>query len=229
MYGDPMKLFAHLGTYALVLALCACSGNPFAPKKHTPEDDTDLPPAPDAISPVQAMDNLARAMRDRDKDLYETLLDQNFWFTETDCLGDLVLANGFEEELEIMGGSRDGSQPGIFDIFRTFEFDFELIRRSQELGPEYPSNPDNPNDPDAHPDEDWEVFRGRVEMLLLDENGDGFRVDQIMTYKLRLDENGLWKIISWDNDPLSGNCGESAGKRPAGIFSWATLKQQTAP
>ena len=163
MYGDPMKLFAHLGTYALVLALCACSGNPFAPKKHTPEDDTDLPPAPDAISPVQAMDNLARAMRDRDKDLYETLLDQNFWFTETDCLGDLVLANGFEEELEIMGGSRDGSQPGIFDIFRTFEFDFELIRRSQELGPEYPSNPDNPNDPDAHPDEDWEVFRGRVE------------------------------------------------------------------
>ena len=66
------------------------------------------------------MDNLARAMRDRDKDLYETLLDKKYWFTETDCLGALVLANGFEEELEIMGGSRDGSQAGIFDIFRTF-------------------------------------------------------------------------------------------------------------
>ena len=40
-------------------------------------------------------------------------------------------------------------------------------------------------------------------MLLLDENGDGYRVDQIMTYKLRLNEEGLWKIIRWIDDPLS--------------------------
>ena len=185
-----MKLFTILCTCLLLVALGAC-GNPFAPEKHTPEGSVDLPPAPDATSPEQAMDNLGRAMRDRDKDLYETLLDQDFWFTETDCLGDLVLANGFEEELEIMGGSRDGSQSGIFDIFRTFEFDFELIRRSQEIGNEFPEAFEG--DPDGHPDEDWQVFRGRVEMLLLDENGDGYRVDQIMTYKLRLNEEGLWK------------------------------------
>ena len=227
-----MKSFTTLCTCLLLVALSACSGgNPFAPEKHTPEGGVDLPPAPDATSPEQAMDNLGRAMRDRDKDLYETLLDQDFWFTETDCLGDLVLANGFEEELEIMGGSRDGSQLGIFDIFRTFEFDFELIRRSQEIGPEFPSNPNNPNDPDAHPDEDWEVFRGRVEMLLLDENGDGFRVDQIMTYKLRLDEEGLWKIIRWIDDPLSGDCGGDlgeAGKRLARVLNWTAIKQRAA-
>jgi hypothetical protein len=123
-----MKRFTLYSTCALLLALCAC-GNPFAPEKHTPEGGAVLPPAPEATTPEILLDNLTRAMRDRDKDLYETILDQNFWFTETDCLGDLVLANGFEEELEIMGGSRDGSQPGIFDIFRDFDYEFQLIRR----------------------------------------------------------------------------------------------------
>ena len=118
------------------------------------------------------------------------------------------------------------SRAGIFDIFRTFEYDFELIRRSQELGPEFPKRDEN--DPDGHPDEDWEVFRGRVEMLLLDENGDGFRVDQIMTYKLRLDADGLWKIIRWIDDPLSGDCGGSS-KRTAGAYPWAAVKQLPAP
>ena len=219
-----MKSFTRYAGCALLLGLCAC-GNPFAPAKHTPQGTEQLPVL-DATTPEILLDNLARAMRDRDKELYETLLDQNYWFTETDCLGDLVLANGFEDELEIMGGSRDECQAGIFDIFRTFEYDFELIRRSQELGPEFPKRDEN--DPDGHPDEDWEVFRGRVEMLLLDENGDGFRVDQIMTYKLRLDADGLWKIIRWIDDPLSGDCGGSS-KRTAGAYPWAAVKQLPAP
>ena len=67
------------------------------------------------------------------------------------------------------------------------------------------------------------MFRGRVQMLMLDENGDGFRVDQVMTYKLRLGEDGLWRITRWIDDPLSGDCG--TGKRPAQLFDWATAKQ----
>ena len=78
-----MRSLTILVTCVLLLAFSACGGNPFAPEKHTPEGGVDLPPAPDATSPAQAMDNLARAMRDRDKDLYETLLDQDFWFTKT--------------------------------------------------------------------------------------------------------------------------------------------------
>jgi len=206
--------------FAGALMLGACS-NPFAPKKQ-PGDSGENPPAPPATTPQQLMDNLDRAMRDRDKDLYESLLDQDFWFTETDCQGDLVFANGLEEELAIMGGSRDGSQPGIFDRFRTFEFDFQLIRRSVELGVDYPEA--FPGDPDGHPDEDWDVFRGRVQMLLLDENSDGFSVDQIMTYKLRLTEEGVFKIIRWIDDPLSGDC--DAGKPASGPASWAAVKRQ---
>ena len=221
-----MKSLALLAFCGL-LALSACS-NPFSTEKRQPiGGDPPNPPAPPATTPEQLMDNLARAMRDRDKDLYEGLLDKDFLFTETNCLLEVIYDNGLEEELTIMGGSRDGSQPGIFDIYRRFDFDFTLILRSQEYGSEHPGN--FPGDPKGHPDEDWEVFRGRVEMLLLDENGDGYRVDQIMTYKLRFDiEVGVWKIIRWENDALAGDCG-GAGKRLANALSWAALKQQGAP
>ncbi len=223
-----MKLFTLLAFCGL-FTLSSCS-NPFAPDTQRPtEIEPPAPPAPPATTPEQLMDNLARAMRTRDKDLYESLLDKNFLFTEWDCLGEVDYHYGLDEELDIMTGSRDGSQPGIFDIYRDFDFDFELTRRSQELGSDYPEN--FPGDPNGHPDEDWEVFRGRVQMLLLDENGDGFRVDQFMNYKLRLDpEDDLWKIIRWENDALSGagDCG-GAGKPLANVFSWAVLKQQIAP
>ena len=222
-----MKSLALL-TICGLLALSAC--DTFAPKTQKPTEPEPIAlPAPEATTPEQLMDNLARAMRTRDKELYESLLDKDFWFTEDNCLGEVEYNNGLEEELEIMGGSRDGSQPGIFDIYRDFDFDFELIHRSQELGSEYPES--YPGDPDGHPDEDWEVFRGRVQMLLLDENGDGFRVDQIMTYKLRFDpDDDLWKIVRWINDPLgsSADCG-GTGKRLANAFSWAELKQQVSP
>ena len=231
-----MKSFALL-SFCGLLALSACGGcdNPFAPKQISPDPDERGPetePTPPATTPERLMDNLAHAMRIRDKDLYESLLDKDFLFTETNCLGEVEFFNNLEQELEIMGGSRDGSEPGIFDLFRDFSYDFELIRRFQELGSDYPEN--FPEDPAGHPDEDWEVFYGRVQMLLLDENGDGYRVDQNMTYKLRFEPNdGTWKIVRWIDDPLGGaDCGgevSEAGKRLANALSWAALKQKIAP
>ena len=221
-----MKSLALL-SFCGLLALSAC-GNPFAPEtKKRDEREPERPPAPEATTPELLMDNLARAMRTRDPELYESLFDQDFLFTEKNCLLEVVYDNNLEEELEIMGGSRDGSRPGIFDIYRNFDYDFELIRRFQELGAEHPEA--FPGDPNGHPDEDWEVFYGRVQMTLVDDNGDGYRVDQNMTYKLRLNPaNNLWKIVRWENDALTGSCGE-AGKPLATAFSWAALKQQVAP
>ncbi len=236
---------------SLVLILSACS-NPFAPKTEAPPEDTVRPPAPLATTPELVIANLERAFQDRDKDLYETLLDRDFWFTETDCNGELVFANGLEEELEIMG-SRDGSSQGIFDIFREVEFDFTLQEREREFGSEFPDAYEG--DPDGHPDEDWEVFRGRVQILLLENSNDGFRVDQTMTYKLRLltpeelaavpeltdeertslteNDQSIWRMIRWDNDALAGgnNCADLTGNDGASkalhgtpVVSWSVLK-----
>ena len=86
-------------------------------------------------------------------------------------------------------------------------------------------------DPDGHPDEDWEVFRGRVEMLLLKTSDDGFRVNQIMTFKLRQGEDGLWRIVRWIDDPLVGDCGEIDTEEAAKaglslqLRAWSAIKQ----
>ena len=215
------------------IALAAC-GNPFAPNRVEPditEEEVSVLPAQEATVPEIVMDNIKRAFNDRDKDLYETLLDERFWFTEDDCHGNLVYANGREEELEIMG-TRDGSSRGIFDVFRTVKWEFQLIEPKTELGRDHPMAYEG--DPDGHPDEDWEVFRGRVEMLLLKTDDDGFRVDQIMTFKLRKGDDGLWRIVRWIDDPLEGDCGgdepeeDSSAKAASTLLpsvSWSALKQ----
>ena len=155
----------------------------------------------------------------------ETLLDEDFWFAEFDCLGYTVFENDQETELTIIVGSRDGSTKGLFDIFRDFSCDFELFRRLQELGSEYPEIYEG--DPDGHPDESWEVFVGRVQMLMLDENGDGYRVDQLMTFKVRRDGQGLWRIVRWLDDPLTGSCG--SGKILVEEDSWGRIKNSIFP
>ena len=218
-----------------VFVLAACS-NPFAPAKHNPEGTvTERPPAGDADTPSLAMVNLERAFNNRDEELYESLLDEDFWFTEPDCLGDLEFSYGRETELELMAGSRDGSEPGVFDVFRTIEYEFDLIRRKTELGRDYPKTGEN--DIYGHPDEDWENFYATVRIVLRTDDDDGFNVDQKMTFKLREDENGIWKIIRWADDPLSGDCGGAgddggdgeAGKPvasgPIGSAPWSVAKQ----
>ena len=185
-----------------------------------------------STTPERLVHNLLVAMRGRDKDVYADLLDESFWFTEYDCQGELVFENNAEEELQILLGSRDGSIEGIFDIFRSrFDFGFTPNTRATELGPEYPKA--YPGDPDGHPDEDWEAFRGRVQMLMIDLNGDGYRVDQVMTFKLRqVDEASdagaqtAWKIIRWDDDPLAGDCGSA--RIAVEAASWGGIKAYLA-
>ncbi len=205
---------------ALTGILLAGCDNPFAPPVR-PGDKEELPPAPEATTAQVVMSNLERAFNERDKDLYETLLDDGFWFTEIDCRGDLEFAYGKEEELRIMG-PRDGSSQGIFDIYRTIEWTFHQSRRSTELGRDHPKS--HEDDPDGHPDEDWEVFRGRVVIRLLEQPDVGFAVDQVMTFKMRRGDDDLWRIVRWLDDPLSTDCGENESPKPAGGTTWSSIK-----
>lgn len=206
---------------AAILVLSCGDDSGIGPDRIPPDR---IPPAPPSSTPEQLIDNLHRAMRDRDGDLYPGLLDEDFWFSEYDCAGGLVFANGREEELAIVGGSGDEESPGIFDIFRTtFEFTFNASSSSTELGVDHPGS--GADGPDSHPDEDWRVFRGSVQMLMIDPNGDGYRVDQTMTYKLRQTEAGgqaVWRIIRWEGDLLAGDCG--IGKAAPQASSWGQVK-----
>ena len=202
-------------------------------------DDDKNPTAadnPDVLTPLTTpealMDRLTQAFRKRDIELYESLLSEQFWFTETDCTGEIVFANGFEEELELLGGDEANGTPGVFDIFRTFEYEFTPIRRYTELGSEFPNAFDG--DPDGHPEEDWEVFRGRVFMLLLQAADEGFRLEQEMNFKLH-QEGDEWKLVRWVNDALAGDCGEiqldpseKVVRARSGSASWGQVKASFA-
>ena len=93
-------------------------------------------------------------------------------------------------------------------FFGVFEFRFQLLEHRVELARDYPETFEG--DPDGHPDEDWKAFRGRVRMLMLRSDDDSFRVDQIMTLKLREGDDGIWRMVRWIDDPVGGNC--KAGK-----------------
>ena len=203
-----MARSALIARAGLFLAGCGL----FAPKKIT-GDDAKGPPPSSTFTPQVVMDNLERAFDDRDRNLYETLLDDAFWFTEADCRGDLLYYYGKEEELRIMG-PRDGSSHGIFDIYRDIDWKFHPSRRYREFGRDHPDSFEG--DPDGHPDEDWEVFRGRVEIRLIERPGEGYFVDQVMTFKMREGDDGLWRIVRWMDDPLSTDCSEGESAKPAG-------------
>ena len=190
-------------------------------------DDNPTGPGEDQVGATTAlmvMETLERAFEDRDKELYGTLLDERFWFTEDDCAGDLVFQNGREEESAIMG-ARDGSE-GILDQFQTIDYEFLLIEHLTELGADFPNAFEG--DPDGHPDEDWEVFRGRVAIELLVERDTGFRVDQTMNYKLRKGDDDLWRMARWIDDPLAGDCGggDETGKVVTPPAAWSQVKQR---
>ena len=143
----------------------------------------------DGMRLTDVLGGLERAFEERDKELYETLLDDDFLFTEQGCSGDSVYINDLVEELGIIG-PRDGSREGVFDYYRTIGFRFHLLARFTELAGESPE----------HPTEDWEVFSGRVEMQLLRRPDQGKSVDQGMTFKMRLGEDRLWRIVRWHDE-----------------------------
>ena len=63
---------------------------------------------------------------------------------------------------------------------------------------------------EGHPDEDWEVFRGQVEILLVSAPNESYRIEQNQAFKLRKREDDLWRIRRWIADPPAAACdGES--------------------
>ncbi|MBI4530998.1 MAG: hypothetical protein HY709_05695 [Candidatus Latescibacteria bacterium] len=185
----------------------------FSPdKKGDPPKPGEKPPP---TTPELLMDNLEQAMEKRIIEEYEDLLDPNFWFAERSEIDTLDFGWGKDIERR--------SVKKIFEIFNTFTFEFTLGRQSIELKEEYPATfPDGSLNEDGHPNEDWVVWYGRVQMTMLDETGEnGFAVDQNMTFKMRRsndvakdpqtgeimkDANGnplyRWTIIRWVDDPV---------------------------
>ncbi len=207
-----------LAALAAALMSAQCADRASGPPPRPPEVEASQV----ASTPEIAMDNLKLAFEERDPDFYESLLDDGFVFTEVDCRGELLYWNDRQEELAVMGGDGDDSRRGVFDVFRTIEFDLIAEDRYDELGADSPIVFEG--DLDGHPEEDWHVYRGHMRLLLLHAPDEGFLVDQVMTFKLRQDEAGTWRIRRWADDPLSTDCSESSGEPAVTTESWGRIK-----
>ena len=144
------------------------------------------------------MARLDYVMNERDLDGYESLLDEDYWFIEPNQLDSL----NFEwNKVVDVWGREDPYVAGVKKVFEgveTFEFGFEEYQRGTEHKEDFQGDGIH-----AHPTEDWETFYGFVRMLMMKPDGDGFRVEQYMTFKLRYDSGTKrWNIIRWIDDPL---------------------------
>lgn len=160
------------------------------------------------VEPDLVMEALSRAFNDRDKDLYEIVIADDFRFTESDCGGNFIYDYGKEEELRILG-TRDGSSRGIFDIYRTIEWEFLLARRWNSQWP--------PGEQAGPEEEEWEGFRGLVKITLLNQPGESYLVEQMMTFKVALDG-----IKSWVAHPV---CAEDDKPELGSSLSWGSFKE----
>jgi hypothetical protein len=185
------------GILGLLLASTLACQNPFAPNRSKRAKREPVP----ATTAENCIARLDYVMNERDWEKYESLLDDDYWFSEPNDVDSLNFEWGKDVDI---WGQEDPYVAGVKKIFEgveSFTFEFEEPQRWTEHGRDYPGEGH-----DAHPNEDWEVFYGFVRMLMMKPDGDGYRVDQFMTFKLRKSTGtNLWYIIRWIDDPLGAH------------------------
>jgi hypothetical protein len=163
-----------------------------------------FPASRPTTDPALVLEQVQRAMNQRDLGLYESLLDDRFLFVETDCQGRMFDLHDRAQELALVGGSGGSAQPGVFRAFAGFSFDLSVVEHRQEAGA---AQAPGPKADGGHPGETWEVYVTRVRMRMTSARGDTLpSVDTILTYKLRLDPARRWRIVRAVNSPLPEDC-----------------------
>jgi len=189
------------------------------------------PPPPFALpsltSPENVFENLDYAMNQKDIELFEDLLDEDYWFFSPPQIDTLDLA--WDKTEDVMLVAR------VFDYFDAVHY--ELMGTGAhwiEYGSQVASE-DATDISDEHPDENWEVFHRPVSMYLLDETEtEGFFVQTDFEFKMRIQkdpetgepildlETGepIWKIVRWTEYVGSNKIAQS----DVWLASWGGIK-----
>ncbi len=180
-------------------AIIACS-NPFAPPEVGPGTLAPILPqncseCPDSVNAFAVLSNLKYAYENRDIDVYENLLDNDFLFIYID-----QDQHGEIERIEVPrdGTSGDLNSTGrMFEVFNEIRLDTWIPRRLDREGPETP----------AHPDETWEIWIVTFHLYLKDLTGDynfqQFEANGLAFYKIRKSADGYWRIVVWEDHSFS--------------------------
>ncbi len=182
---------------------------------------------PPLTSPENVFENLYYAMNQKDIELFEYLLDDEYLFFPPSQIDTLNFAWNKTEDVTLVGR--------VFNYFDKIEY--ELMQTGAHWI-EYDVNiasEDATDISDEHPDENWEVFQRPVTLYLLDEAGtEGFFIQTDFEFKMRIQkdpETGepildsdtgkpIWKIVRWTEYIGSGKIAKTAEKA-----SWGAIKR----
>ncbi|OGC91069.1 MAG: hypothetical protein A2W25_14015 [candidate division Zixibacteria bacterium RBG_16_53_22] len=189
------NLYIRFG-FALALITALACANPFAPPKAGPGSLAPILPqncaeCPDSVNAYNVLSNFRYAYENRDIDVYENCLDNNFVFIYTD-----QDRQGGIETVEI---PRDGISGdiyrtrGLFEAFNEIRLDVWNLDRS---------DPDTIIGPDQTVEirESWQVV---FYLSLRDSQGtynyQQYEANGLAVFKIRQSPDGLWRIVVWED------------------------------
>jgi hypothetical protein len=140
------------------------------------------------------LSNFKYAYENRDIDVYENCLDNDFVFIYID-----QDRHGQIEEIEV---PRDGASGDISRTRRLFEA-FSEIRLDTWI----PQRLD-PEDPSLHNGEVWEVWIVAFHLFFRDLTGaynyQQFEANGLAFFKIRKSSDGFWRIVVWEDHSFTG-------------------------
>jgi len=173
--------------------LMGCS-NPFAPPvigagTLAPILAQNCEECPDSTNAAAVLANFKYAYENRDMDVYENCLDDEFIFIYIDqnAFGDIE-----EVEVPLNGASGDLARTqGLFDAFDEIRLDTWVPNRLEPEGPE------------IHDGENWEIWLVNFHLSLRDLSGtfnfQQFEANGLDLFKIRKSADGYWRIVVWED------------------------------
>jgi len=179
-----------LAVFILYAGIISCS-NPFAPPEIgagalapiLPQNCADCP---DSVNASAVLSNFKYAYENRDIDVYENCLDNDFVFIFID-----QNRSGEIEEVEV---PRDGISGDIIRTRRLFEA-FDEIRLNTWIT--------NRLEPELNGNDTLEVWLGTFHLSLRDLSGtynfQQFEANGLALYKIRKSPDRFWRIVVWED------------------------------
>ena len=146
------------------------------PFGNDPADKTQI-----ATSPDRLLENFVTALNDRDIELYENLLHNDF--QSTACLSEELEENHRADELATVAE--------LFETFTTIEADLSVENR-----------------PVVEARQNIDV---RLKVLMVDEEANGFRVDLLISLSVNQVDDGTWRISRWLYHTAETDCESYVG------------------
>ena len=189
MIRNLIKLPVLLG----IAVILSCS-NPFAPPLLGPGELAPILPqncrdCPDSVNASNVISNFKYAYENRDIDVYENCLDDDFMFVyiDQDRQGEI-------EEIEVPRNGTSGDiarTRRLFEAFNDIRLDTWIPVRLQ------------PEDPAEHDGQVWEVWIVTFHLSLRDLSGaynyQQFEANGLALFKIRRSNDGFWRIVVWED------------------------------